>query len=85
MGRRCGLHACPGGLADLMENGSLKRIRNQPKLITLEPSGRIFEILGSVVAAWCDIYGPSVAAWCDILGRVSRPAVAYWAECRALL
>ena len=46
MGRRCGLHACPGGLADLMENGSSKSIRNQPKLITLEPSGRIFYTLG---------------------------------------
>ena len=46
MGRRCGLHACPGGLADLMENKSLMSIRNQPKLITLEPSGRIFYTLG---------------------------------------
>ena len=46
MDRRGGLHACPGGSVDFMENGALKRIRNQLKLITLEPSGRIFEIVG---------------------------------------
>ena len=46
MGKRGGLHAFPGGSVDLIKNGAPKNIRNQPKLITLEPSGRIFEIVG---------------------------------------